>query len=423
MTLVATISNNQLWQQALEQGVLPIIHEPSSVAHETESYCLSTALDVSGLTELISTTDSLVITYASPTMAIADLIENGLALEDALEKWKLQVQELLDVHKRYRNRLSLIDVEQLTICTREGFDTLFSLGWPVAKKVTAEKTSIYTVIAHQALLNDEHAITLKERLRASSYSLSTNLPEPNLQEAISSLSQAGRTFNALQISEQDREKEMDLENRLLRQLIDVQEQLESYYLAYKNERKENDKLISEHAADARAMNSRWFHEEKKYKQAMYDLSVRNDTNQSKALALSQQLAQAEEQLDLIKSSTLWKANAPFRAIGRIFRKGKSENAQLQQEVALISASVYFDKDWYLNENQDVRDSGEDPIKHYLLHGAQEGRQPSLKFDSNWYVNTYPDVAASGLNPLVHFLRFGSLENRSPAPNLSDDHSE
>ena len=57
----------------------------------------------------------------------------------------------------------------------------------------------------------------------------------------------------------------------------------------------------------------------------------------------------------------------------------------------------------------------DPLGHFLLYGAKEGRQPHPWFDIRYYTSSNPDVAVSGINPLVHFLRYGWKEGRRPNP--------
>ena len=77
----------------------------------------------------------------------------------------------------------------------------------------------------------------------------------------------------------------------------------------------------------------------------------------------------------------------------------------------------FDKDWYLAQNRDVQDAGADPILHYLVHGAVEGRDPSPWFDTKRYLTQNGDVAAAGVNPLVHFARASEDERRRRLPPL------
>ena len=78
---------------------------------------------------------------------------------------------------------------------------------------------------------------------------------------------------------------------------------------------------------------------------------------------------------------------------------------------LLARSELFDPVWYLETYPDVAAARINPIRHYILYGGSEGRDPGPKFSSSWYLETYPDVKQSGMNPLIHYLRFGVHEGR------------
>lgn len=86
---------------------------------------------------------------------------------------------------------------------------------------------------------------------------------------------------------------------------------------------------------------------------------------------------------------------------------------LRKEAQLIRKSGYFDPFWYLEHNPDVKESKIEPLRHFLLYGGFEGRDPSDKFSSGWYLGVYDDVRRSGMNPLVHYIKYGISEKRSP----------
>jgi hypothetical protein len=66
-----------------------------------------------------------------------------------------------------------------------------------------------------------------------------------------------------------------------------------------------------------------------------------------------------------------------------------------------SAGRWFDRDWYLMRNPDVRQVGIDPLAHYLRYGEAEGRHPSPWFDPVWYRLAYHVPAEQCA--LEHFL--------------------
>jgi hypothetical protein len=50
--------------------------------------------------------------------------------------------------------------------------------------------------------------------------------------------------------------------------------------------------------------------------------------------------------------------------------------RLRRQVALLKRSGLFDAEWYLREYTDVAEAGIDPLRHYIEHGAKEGRAPN-----------------------------------------------
>ena len=78
---------------------------------------------------------------------------------------------------------------------------------------------------------------------------------------------------------------------------------------------------------------------------------------------------------------------------------------------LIRASGYFNRDYYLLRNPEVKASGTDPVLHFMRQGWKEGRDPSPEFKLQYYLELNPDVRQAGINPLIHYIRFGRKEGR------------
>ena len=99
-------------------------------------------------------------------------------------------------------------------------------------------------------------------------------------------------------------------------------------------------------------------------------------------------------------------------IGRLFTYPISIPFEFYKYICdynLIKKSNLFDSEYYLANNEDVKNAKVDPIKHYLKFGWKEGSNPSAKFDGNEYLNKRPDVRVAGICPLVHYLKFGKNE--------------
>src|SRR5208337_4203333 len=88
--------------------------------------------------------------------------------------------------------------------------------------------------------------------------------------------------------------------------------------------------------------------------------------------------------------------------------------RLARDYRVIAESPLFDSEWYLRRNPDVAINGVNPVLHYLLYGAREGRAPGPLFDGSAYLKANPDVASAELNPLLHYIFKGRSENRPNA---------
>jgi hypothetical protein len=75
----------------------------------------------------------------------------------------------------------------------------------------------------------------------------------------------------------------------------------------------------------------------------------------------------------------------------------------------------FDSSYYLEKNPDVIRIGVNPLLHFIMHGADEERDPHPLFDTSYYLEHNPDVARAGENALVHFIRGGAYQGRNPSP--------
>ncbi|MEL6226858.1 MAG: glycosyltransferase, partial [Pseudomonadota bacterium] len=82
------------------------------------------------------------------------------------------------------------------------------------------------------------------------------------------------------------------------------------------------------------------------------------------------------------------------------------------------AKTLFDAEHYLDVNGDVRNANCDPLRHYLLYGWREGRNPNMRFDELYYrseAGLAPTVPVSGLG---HFMALGEQADLSPCPGVS-----
>ena len=86
-----------------------------------------------------------------------------------------------------------------------------------------------------------------------------------------------------------------------------------------------------------------------------------------------------------------------------------------EEYKVIARSGLFDWNYYVRNNPDVLEAGEDALDHYCLHGWRELRNPSDRFDTKYYLEARNDVRNSGANPLYHYIKDGRKEGQLPSP--------
>lgn len=79
----------------------------------------------------------------------------------------------------------------------------------------------------------------------------------------------------------------------------------------------------------------------------------------------------------------------------------------------IEGSALFDRSWYRANAMAAHEKLMDPLWHYLDIGWKKGSNPSVFFDTNYYLLANPDVKDLGLNPLFHYLKYGVGEQRHP----------
>jgi hypothetical protein len=83
----------------------------------------------------------------------------------------------------------------------------------------------------------------------------------------------------------------------------------------------------------------------------------------------------------------------------------------------IKRSGLFDAAFYLRRYPDVRKAGINPLRHYLRHGAAEGRKPHPLFEPGYYLARCPE-AGNSRNPLLYFLEEGPLYSPHPLFNCA-----
>jgi len=102
----------------------------------------------------------------------------------------------------------------------------------------------------------------------------------------------------------------------------------------------------------------------------------------------------------------------FRYLFSRFPVSSLYNGNMLYELIILKRSKLFEKNWYLNQYSDVKESLTNPMIHYLRYGWVEGRNPSERFITNAYLEQYPDVKKSNICPVLHYYMYGRKEGRN-----------
>ncbi|WP_420392819.1 glycosyltransferase [Acuticoccus sp.] len=73
---------------------------------------------------------------------------------------------------------------------------------------------------------------------------------------------------------------------------------------------------------------------------------------------------------------------------------------------------HFDDDYYLTTYPELRPMVFGPVRHYILRGWKEGRDPCELFSTRDYIDMYGDVADAKVNPFQHYIVHGRNEGRT-----------
>ena len=87
---------------------------------------------------------------------------------------------------------------------------------------------------------------------------------------------------------------------------------------------------------------------------------------------------------------------------------------LEAEAAAIAQAGLFDEAYYKRQYKDMRTAA-NPLLSYCESGWRQGRNPSEEFHTGYYLEKNPDIRAGNLNPLWHFSVYGAAEGRGAVP--------
>lgn len=113
----------------------------------------------------------------------------------------------------------------------------------------------------------------------------------------------------------------------------------------------------------------------------------------------------------LKSALVEVINAMESKVRRSMVFSFSTSKRVKKDKSVISESDYFDNEYMVKQLEDLGLKIKDPLEFFVLFGAELELSPSEKFDTKSYLEMNPDVKDSGINPLLHYIKHGKAEGR------------
>ncbi len=314
-----------------------------------------------------------------------------LELEPSLGTWLGQCYlALLSVAEKPRSKTALKQLDRV----REAFETaapmIFRVQSDEQDKAAGITSDFVKLKVAQGLAADREKLLGTEVTRI----------QGQLEEMEAHLNRSQKDHAAQSALAAQREKQNEV---LAARLKQQEAELDHLDTQLKNARE----LYDAQSAGLKTSLAQWREQSEQLNARLDELDRANNRHKS-LLSLAQKRADAFDQAPVRRL-----VKPVQELIARQIKKqpggrSRAQHAKIRQQIA---ASGFFDEDYYLEHNPDVRAAGVDALDHYIDHGGVEGRAASASFDTGHYLNVNPAVREAGMNALIHYLRFGAEEGR------------
>ena len=418
MTLVTSITRHEMWNNALKSTEMQFRRSISEVENFNEDICITEPITIEEIAENLNKFDQVVISYVLPALEVSSFNNVESTLQVSLESCLCTISKLIKIFKKNRTKISLVNLEELSLISKQNKSLVEELGWKISNSVEKQKSNLNTEYLDRAIKE------FKELYCA----------QIELLSCTKRISNKSKYFSSYELIENE-DNNPKAKQHLIEQLFLLQNEYELLY---------REKLKYSQNINKLKIRSKNLEDDKQILlDQVFSIQCEMEKNYNKLIQTEWNFLEGEE----VKSSLLndlkfleFKYKAAEATLRRIkrnpicrflwlceslidkFKRNSIKENNLKNDVALLYNSKFFNVKWYLETYKDVEKSGIDPATHYLRFGAFEGRDPSRKFCTSWYISKYPDIKIDKINPLIHFIKFGQTENRIPVPNYKKEKS-
>lgn len=246
MTVLITLSKTTVWQDLIANCNLDKIEE-FSIQDETtdQSKCFIEPVELSDVEQLINQSLKIVLCYESPDYKLASALSQNEALSDAVSQCNSLYRTLLNIHRKARRQLTLInlnDIPKTEIIESTGLELA---GITFSPFVTQNSDSIHTVLAQKVIEQDDEFNTLCQSLFASSVNLVTKPYELDISKILEIENEKAGKLHSLETAQKVLNDEFESNLSQLEELKQEQELLNSTIVDLQDKAESDKNRISE----------------------------------------------------------------------------------------------------------------------------------------------------------------------------------
>lgn len=128
--------------------------------------------------------------------------------------------------------------------------------------------------------------------------------------------------------------------------------------------------------------------------------------------------------DLLRNKLLlqYRRRKPLIILKRIleFFTSPIKTIRYIKDKKIVLNSGLFDEDYYLKTNPDLYTTTANLLRHFLVIGYHQWRDPGPGFNIMYYVQTNPELRNMKVNPVIHYLTIGQKNGLLPVPTQGND---
>jgi hypothetical protein len=474
MKLILSLTSSVLWQELFPKINLTRIETVTSVKTQSDELVLLSSMQNicdDEIVELLESMEKAVVFYQQAEYFVGEAIAEGSQISDVIEKWANQIVSLLNLKKKNRHKIRLINLNQFVNQPEANKILSEVLGTEVTIQNISNRieTKPYHLLLAKQAVQQADLIKLNTLLFASS-EVAGDAPiihfdiQNLINEERSSSSESHRDQNQSILLAKELVDAHDKIHSLSQQIENTNKTLvtvrnsknimqtshtnlmvehESANKVLQNEMQSLLKELDQNADSSARLNStnnelknkitsleKDLSEEqlcvKEQHKKLHSFRIKNRKFQAEILTLNEFL---ENQIEKTRELAEQKRELQSQSVANQKKLQRELKKAVDELIMFKSKNAEYTHKLYSLESEMrvIKDSAvwktSAPLRAFsnILTKHERNKQSfqrdlalimfSQYFDAKWYLETYTDVAEANLNPAEHYLKFGVAERR------------